>query len=77
MSKCGYPLLIDIINRKFSVNFKISARDKFDIFKSDDGWQLLEFLNNPIPFCRYCTNEIIDFEWEAQRVRAEITDYIV
>lgn len=77
ISKCGYPLLIHILNSEFSVDFHISDQDMIDIFECNDGWKIVEFLNNFIPFCKYCRNKTVDFKWISGRVKPELKDYVI
>ena len=64
ISKCYYPLLIDILNEKYGTNFEISDDDYVNINDITDGWETIEKLNNPIPFCDYCREKAEDFDWE-------------
>ena len=64
ISKCYYPLLIDVLNRKMGTNFVLSAEDYVEIKNITDGWLAIEQLNKPIPFCNYCSENEFEFNWE-------------
>ena len=56
-------------NRKFGTKMDIEEGDYFDIYKSDDVSELLEFLCKPKPFCRFCkiTERIKGIPWEVSK----------
>lgn len=66
ISKCYYPLLIEILNKKYGTNFELSENDYVDISNIKNGWDMIEQLNDRIPFCDYCREEIYEFDWESQ-----------
>lgn len=65
ISKCYYPLLIEILNRKYGTNFELDENDYVELLTIEDGWNVTEQLNNRIPFCDYCREEIYEFDWES------------
>lgn len=65
ISKCYYPLLIEILNRKYGTNFELDENDYVELSTIEDGWNVIEQLNNRIPFCDYCREEIYEFDWES------------
>lgn len=65
ISKCYYPLLIDILNKKYGTNFELSKGDYVELSTIENGWDVIEQLNNRIPFCDYCREEIYEFDWES------------
>ncbi len=78
ISKCYYPLLIDILNKKYKTNYAVTDDDFIDIASVENGWQLIEKLNKKIPFCDYCSSEVYEFNWEAHHKNDnEIDGYIV
>ena len=64
IAKCYYPLLISILNEKYNIDFKLSKKDYVDIYGIKDGWDAIDYLNNPIPFCNYCSEELCRFDWQ-------------
>lgn len=77
ISKCNYPLLIDLINCRYGSIFEVNKKDKINIFQCNSGWEIIRFLNNVIPFCKYCRDEVIKFKWESGRIHAELDDYVL
>lgn len=37
----------------------------FELSTIENGWDVIEQLNNRIPFCDYCREEIYEFDWES------------
>ena len=48
---CAY---INKINKYFNKNFEVSDKDYLEISKIKNAQEILDYLSNPIPFCRYC-----------------------
>ena len=48
---CAY---INKVNKYFNKKFEISKDDYLEISKIESLQQILEYLSNPIPFCKYC-----------------------
>ena len=65
ISKCYYPLLIDILNKKCKKDFVLQEKDYIELKNISNGWEAIEQLNNSIPFCDYCCEEVLDFSWES------------
>lgn len=65
ISKCYYPLLIEVLNKKYGTNFELSENDYVELSTVQNGWDVIEQLNNRIPFCDYCREEIEEFDWES------------
>lgn len=51
---CPKPAKVDLLNKEFGTDFKVTEKDYIDIFKINDVDEIMEFLAKPIPFCRYC-----------------------
>ncbi len=78
ISKCYYPLLIDILNEKFDLNFEVDDLDYFNLIDIDDGWETIFQMNGDIPFCLYCRNEQYNFDWKrASKNVAKADDYVL
>lgn len=77
ISKCCYPLLIQELNKNFGTEFNVTQNDYIDIYGCANGWDIINYLNKRIPFCNYCSDNIIEFMWEAGCKDAELNDYIV
>jgi hypothetical protein len=62
---CTRPAAIYKFNRYFGTNLEVSPMDYIDIYKASSGEEILDFLSNPIPFCRYCNtiNHRVAREW--------------
>lgn len=51
---CSISANIEHFNRYFNLNLEQSKQDRIDVFQLKSLEELLEKINNPIPFCRYC-----------------------
>lgn len=51
---CTFAPNIHHFNSYFGTDLPVSERDSIDIFKAGSADEILEFLSNPIPFCRFC-----------------------
>lgn len=60
---CGVPALIHIFNKFFEKNIPVSELDYIDIHDDIKGSDILDFLNRPIPMCRWCLLHRPVFEW--------------
>jgi hypothetical protein len=76
---CAYAAYIDLFKERFNnEGFEISAEDYRDIYQMHNGWELFDFLLEPIPFCRYCDfggKESIAWE-QASPQAAQMTDWL-
>lgn len=60
ISKCYYSLLIDILNKKCKKDFELHEKDYIELKKLSNGWEAIEQLNNSIPFCDYCSEDVLE-----------------
>ena len=51
---CPTPAYIQYFNAYFDKNLQVTENDYVDIYKAKDIDEILDFLCNPIPFCKYC-----------------------
>lgn len=78
ISKCYYPLLIEILNKRFNVNFEVTENDYIDLKHITNGWNEVEKLKSNIPFCNYCCSNEEKFKWDiVSSSKAKIEDYII
>jgi sulfatase maturation enzyme AslB (radical SAM superfamily) len=54
--------------------FKVSEKDSIDIYKAKNISEILDFLSRPVPFCRYCTLQRIDVNWQISNKK--ITEWL-
>ena len=64
ISKCYYPLLIEILNEKYGMNYIVTDDDYVELSSIVDGWEVINQLNDKIPFCDYCSEMLYEFNWE-------------
>lgn len=77
ISKCYYPLLIDILNKKYGTNYVVSKDDYVQLTNISNGWDAIEKLDSATPFCNYCSEYIEEFDWEGYHKNdKEISGYI-
>lgn len=60
--KCPYPALISILNDKYNLNFK-DVDSYCDLSKCNCGWNSIEKLSRTNSFCKYCRNQIKEYDW--------------
>lgn len=78
ISKCYYPLLIDILNDKYGTNYIVTDDDYVELDNITDGWEVISRLNNKIPFCDYCSETLHEFNWEGNHKNdKDIYSYIL
>lgn len=51
---CSLIPYVKYFNKKFNKNLIVSANDYLEIDKVTSAEQVLNFVSNPMPFCRYC-----------------------
>jgi len=51
---CPISAHINIFNKYFNQNLRLTEQDSVDIFKTRDWEEIAEFQANKIPFCSYC-----------------------
>ncbi len=67
---CGAPIFYWENREYLETEREVSKEDWINIQTQNDGWQLLDKLNKPFPFCRYCiTAKRIMFPWQGQYTR--------
>jgi hypothetical protein len=62
---CPAVAYIKYMNRFFSTNFEVTPADYIDIYQTKGIKEILGYLNQPIPFCRYCDmgkNDLINWQ---------------
>jgi hypothetical protein len=61
---CCYPALAGIPEKRFGVSLPVSDRDSISIYDGIDGYDILEYLSRPIPWCRNCRPDQAElFDW--------------
>ena len=65
---CVVPLKIRHLNRYFGEQFTVSGNDYLDIHSVSKIEDILDVVNKPIPFCRYCLpNTDVEVEWSKSK----------
>ena len=67
ISKCYYPLLIEILNEKYNTNFQVTEEDYIELDKITNGWDAIDKLNGKTPFCDYCREQQEFFDWKSSK----------
>jgi organic radical activating enzyme len=83
--RCPTAAYICNLNRKLKQEdpsrpdemFKLHELDALDIYRAKDAQEVFEFLNNAIPFCRYCAcGSITQVPWEkSEKKSSEWVDF--
>jgi hypothetical protein len=73
---CDKCITINAFNTYFNQDLKVSEQDYIDIYKIHDVDEILEYLRNPIPFCRYCDwkNLRTGIKWSVSK--KEISEWV-
>ena len=50
---------IKYFNQKFNQNLEVTENDYIDIHKAESFDEIMKFLSNPMPFCRFCNQKEI------------------
>lgn len=63
-------------NLYFDKNLELSEKDCIDIYKTNSGKKILDFLSKPIPFCRYCNvkKRTVNNPWA--RSKKDISEWV-
>lgn len=65
MCNCGKPLWEAAIQKIRPTSLNVSDRDYIDIYRAKDGFEVIAYFNQVIPFCRYCNpEEKRSFAWK-------------
>jgi hypothetical protein len=69
---CPTTAYINYWNKFFDKNLLITKNDYIDIYKVVNINEILRFLSNPIPFCRYCNiKEEKNIEWGISKMKIQ------
>ena len=71
--QCNVVANLHIFNEYFGKNLEVGSRDYIDIHSDVGAEDILEYLCNPIPACRYCktTEWIAGNEWKVSKKQIE------
>lgn len=61
---CFFPAYVSIFNSYFHLSIPVSDKDCIDIQENDDPFAILQFLEKPIPMCRWCLERRNFVKWE-------------
>ncbi len=62
--QCFYVAGIRHFNKKFNTDVKVTEADYLDIYKAKNFDDVLNFMDKPTPFCRYCGTRVEAEPWE-------------
>lgn len=51
---CNIRAYIDLFIQKYNIDFDLSEKDGISIYDAESATEIMEYLSNPIPFCKYC-----------------------
>lgn len=68
-------------NKEFlGIDLEISLieSNSFDIISGkESGWEILEKIENPFEFCKYCSTELVWFDWQISDKEIKKEDWII
>lgn len=73
---CTVAPNIHIFNEKFGYSIPVTEYDGIDIYKIENGQNLLMELSKPIPFCRFCNVKGRTFGHTWHRTAEDIKEWI-
>ena len=69
--------MIWVLNENYGTEFRVDKKDFHDVRLGTDGWEILDKLEEPMEFCRYCIEEKPErIKWTTTK-KAVLEDYIV
>ena len=66
---------IDVFNKYYNQKVEVCERDYIDIYKARSAEEIMEFLANPIPACRYCQPRKWTYGHEWRNTRYDIKEW--
>jgi len=73
---CCIAAHIKFFNEYFKQSLEISEKDYIDIYKVNNKNEIIDFLEKPFPFCRYCKTSEIKFSQRWGVSNKEISEWI-
>ena len=73
---CQVPAYIDYFDNYFKQGFKVSEKDYIDTYDVKTVDEILDFVCKPIPFCRYCDVDNMEFGIKWKVSKKEISEWI-
>jgi len=73
---CCIAAHIKFFNNYFKQNLVIGGEDYVDIYKVNSKDEIIDFLEKPFPFCRYCNTSKMQFAQLWGITKKEITEWI-
>ena len=73
---CCFAAHIRFFNEYFGQNLVIGEKDYIDIHKAGSKEEIIDFLEKPFPFCRYCKTTETKFAQRWGITKKEITEWI-
>jgi len=72
---CTVAPNIGHFNKFFNKDIPLTSADSIDIYKARDAEEIMHFLSNPIPFCKYCYVDKRTFGHEWQKSNKDIKEW--
>ena len=73
---CCIAAHIKFFNAYFNQNLVIGGNDYVDIYKVNSKKEIIDFLEKPFPFCRYCKTSEMQFAQRWGITKKEISEWI-
>ena len=74
--RCSQIATIHYFNEYFNQNFEVCEGDFVNIYKVDNFDSIMDYVSNPLPFCRYCDLKSIKWDLPYHKSKREISEWI-
>jgi MoaA/NifB/PqqE/SkfB family radical SAM enzyme len=72
---CPYSAHANYFNKHFNQDLVLTENDYIDIYKTKNIDEVFDFLNKPIPFCKYCKPKEMVFNLDWGLSKKEISEW--
>lgn len=73
---CNIIPNIHHFNSMFNKSLNVTHKDYIDIFQASGQDEIMEFLSNPVPFCRYCNIDAVTYNNKWEKSHRAIEEWI-
>jgi sulfatase maturation enzyme AslB (radical SAM superfamily) len=75
VATCAFVFNMRHFNRYFGQNIPVTERDSIDIYTAQTMQEIVDFVNSPIPLCRYCKSMGDELAGAWRKTEYKITEW--